>query len=170
VTRSNWKEAFLGTTGTSGVIFSNEEGILNIALGKVHQTIVGDESGDPAEIAFRIEPTEYKDGPRLVPTRGMQLHLDPATWDDYPTWLEVSVKEVQPTSAGAASDVAVTPPQAVKSESPKGPAGDPETESRYQRLREYLETLKRLRTDGVLSEEEYQREREKALSSLREAE
>jgi hypothetical protein len=165
ITRSRWSELFTGVTGTSGVAFCTEEGILHLALDRIQEHVTGAEEGDPMQVVFRDEPTLILDAPPLVPAGGMALHVDGATGKTFPRWLEIKIAEIRP----AASPPEAKPqlPAAPAAEKAPEPSRSPEEEERYRRVRARLELLKRLRADGALSEEEYDKEKEKALRGMK---
>ena len=187
VTRSNWKDVFLATTGTSGVVFKSEEGILNIALDSIQEGIGGSQDGNPANVVFRIDPTTYTDASPMIPAHGTRIHVDPSTGQAYPRWIEVQLAEVNPPPSprapasgpgekGAApastggQQATATP---VKEETGKEAPGTgtakaegEEFDVRYRQVRERLEMLKRLKADGVLTEEEYKEACQKLLTDL----
>ena len=171
ITRSHWSEVFTGVSGTSGVIFSPEEGVLDVALDRIQEHVTGAEEGDPMQVSFREEPTRLLDASPLLPDSGMALHVDSATGKTFPRWLEINIAAIRPPVASQApptrpaqSTEAAPAPAAGKAPEPTRSA---EEEQRYQRLRERLELLKRLRADGALSEEDYEKEKEKALSGMK---
>jgi hypothetical protein len=191
VSQSNWTEAFLGATGTSGVVFSTEDGILDFAFDKIQEKVAGADEGNPSEVVFHGEPTENPDGDPLVPQAGTALRLDSATGKPLPRWLAVKVADVKPFAPAegpAKPPTGEKPPQLVVPERPPldkpaappagasasspapqaaaAPPSTPEEEARYQQVKNRLEAIKRLRADGTLTEEEYQKEYEKALSEL----
>jgi len=190
VTRSNWTDVFAGVTGTSGVVFCTEEGVLNMAFDWIQEGIIGGEGGDPSAVVFQIEPTEYEGAHPIIVAEGMKVHADPSSGKQFPRWIEITlaavkllpppkpIQQIQPPpgleeivvperppledEAGAAGQE--PKPAAGTAASP--PAKPPAEDEHYQRLRARLETLKRLRSDGVLTEEEYQKAHEKTLSEL----
>ncbi len=190
ILRSSWKEAFLGTYGTSGVVFSTEEGVLNVAFDRIDQHLLVPEGGEPMKIEFPDEPTEVTDDSPLIPGGGTKLHRSPEG-SDFPRWVEVRVAGVQPLPLSPPpEEKAPAPPPAVQVAVPDRPplAGSPrpsagaeapppgpaepagkaaEAEARYQQSRQRLETLNRLRKDGVLTEEQYQDEYKKVMAEVR---
>jgi hypothetical protein len=207
VTRSNWSEMFVGTSGTSAVVFRDREGILDVAFDYVHEKLLGAENGDPAEVVYREEPTEVVSGHPLVPGPGLKIRaLSPATSQGpsgaedqagaegsaeeaepelvFPRWFEVSLAEVaaaRPAPAGGGTPGGGTPGGGTAGGGTAGgtaaghgvPRGSgpeeavkPRDDVRYKELRHRIETLKRLRADGALSEEEYERALESALSEV----
>jgi hypothetical protein len=133
VMRSNWKDVLLAPTGTSAVVFRREAGVLNFAFDAVHDAVSGDETGNPRNIAFRIEPTTYVDASPLVPHPGTRLRVDPVSGKPFPRWLEVMPDELQlpplavsgatepSTAAGAPASPATAGP-ATASPAPASPA------------------------------------------------
>ena len=183
VTRSNWTDLVLGTTGTSGVVFSEAEGVVSVAFDIIEEKVSGGEEGDPKTVRFHIDPVEYDDADPVYPGEGMKMHV----MEDgrkFPRWLDVRLADLKsrvvPVAAGApAPAVAPAPTQTPPGGQPSAaPAGAPaaatpaaaasqeDAEARYRRVRERLSTLKRLRADGAITEEEYQKEYSKALSEL----
>jgi hypothetical protein len=196
VTESNWSDAFLGTTGTSGVAFSTEDGVLDFAFDRIQEKVAGAEEGNPAKVIFHGEPTENTDGDPLVPQAGTALRLDPATGQPFPRWLAVKVADVKPFAPAGPTSVGAPPkppapekfPQVVVPErpplgeppappagasaatpapqAPPAPPSTPEEEARYREAKKRLDAIKRLRADGALTEEEYQKEYQKILAEL----
>jgi hypothetical protein len=205
LTRSNWNELLVGTTSTSGVLFSNAPGVLSLAFDRIQETGSMPDDGDPAKVVFRGDPTRLTEGSPVIPGPGMKTHRDPATGETFPRWVDIVLSEVQeiplPPAPPSEPVPAPTPPidivvperpplegspevpspaarareadstgtapataagRTVEAESP-APARD---DARYLRVRERIEGLKRLRADGALSEEEYRRELDEALSEL----
>ncbi len=196
VTESNWTSAFLGTSGTSGVIFSTEDGVLDFALDRIHEKVAGADEGNPSKVVFHGEPTEDNGGDPLVPQAGTALRLDPTTGQPRPRWLAVKVADVKPFVSPEAPPklpptekppevkvperpplgetpapspppkTSAQPPAPSASQASPAPPSTPEEEARYQEARKRLEAIKRLRADGVLTEEEYQKEYQKIISEL----
>ena len=179
VTRSNWTDLALGTTGTSGVVFREQEGVVSVAFDTIEEKVSGAEEGDPKTVRFHIDPVEYDDADPVYPGEGMKTHVA-EDGRKFPRWLDVRVADlksrVTPVAAAAAPAPAVTPAPAPATGQPSASsAGAPapaataspeDAEARYRRVRERLGALKRLRADGAITEEEYQREYSKALSEL----
>ena len=179
VTRSNWTDLVVGTTGTSGVIFSEEEGVVSVAFDLIEEKVSGAEEGDPKTVRFHIDPVEYDDADPVYPAEGMRTHVA-EDGRKFPRWLEVRLADlksrVAPVAAAAGSAAAPPPTTASPGGNPSSepaPAAAPasmaspeDVEARYRRVRERLSTLKRLRADGAITEEEYQKEYSKALSEL----
>lgn len=185
ITRSNWSDVFLGTSATSGVIFSEDEGILEMAFDLINDRFAAAEDGDPEKVTFRTDPTDYRGGSPLVARPGIVPHVDPQTGKSVPRWVEVRVAEVRrlsdprdvkpPPVSVAPEDSIEVPPRPDLDDSasePKTPADSvatPENETKeageedYDRLKERIETLKRLRDDGLITEEEFQESYEKAI-------
>jgi len=180
VTRSNWTELVLGTTGTSGVIFSEDEGVVSVAFDIIEEKVSGAEEGDPKTVRFHIDPVEYDDADPVYPGEGMKIHVA-EDGRKFPRWLDVRLADlksrVAPVAAAPAGSAAApapaTPPPGSNPSAAPAPAAAPaataspeDAEARYRRVRERLSTLKRLRADGAITEEEYQKEYSKALSEL----
>jgi len=169
LTRSNWTDLALGTTGTAGVIFSPEEGVVSVAFDIIQEKISGGDDGDPKNVVFRIDPVEYDDADPVYPAEGMKTHVS-ADGRTFARWLDVKLADVKsrvPTPVAASPAPAGQAPAAGNAAAAPVPAAAPQdSEARYRRVRERLETLKRLRADGALTEEEYQKEYSRALSEL----
>jgi hypothetical protein len=179
VTRSNWTDIVLGTTGTSGVVFSAEEGVVSVAFDIIEEKISGADEGDPKTVQFHIDPVEYDDADPVYPGEGMRIHVA-EDGRKFPRWLDVRLADlksrVPPAAAGVAAapaPAATAPPTGAAPTATPAPTAGPapaataeDADSRYRRVRERLNTLKRLRADGALTEEEYQKEYAKALSEL----
>jgi hypothetical protein len=191
VTRSNWTEAFLGTQGTSGVMFSAKEGILEIAFDRIQERIAGGEGGEPMDVTFN-DPLEVTSADPILPSGAIALRVEPETGVEYPRWVEVKIDQVASLAAapaapgtappGGSAAPAQTPkpaptvatpasgaphdttPATASTGAPPGQAAPPADP--YQRVRERIEKLKRLRADGAITEEEYAKEFEKAISEL----
>ena len=99
----------------------------------------------------------------------MTPHIDPLTGIDHPRWVDVQLDQLRAvaTTPAASPPPAGSPAPATASSNPAGPpippapGGDP-----YQKVRDRIEGLKRLRADGTITEAEYTREFEKAISEL----
>ena len=157
VTRSNWSDVLIGTTGTSGVVFSKEENVINLAFDLVNDKFSGEDDGNPENVVFRLDPTAYRAGSPLVPRPGIRPHVDPKTGK--------SVDSAEPPTGEAGAGTASTTPAGAGATAVTGKESrTPEEEKQYQDLRERIETLKRLRDDGVISEEEFKDSYEKAIS------
>jgi hypothetical protein len=176
VTRSNWSAVVFGMDATSGVIFSTAPGTLQLAFDHIQERISGGDGGDPALVVFRLDPTEMEDVyPILAPT-GTKVHVA-QDGRVFPRWLEVDLARVVSRPAPKAADSAggvssapgATPGPATQS--PTGvdsaPGPSPAAEGAYAKLRDRLQWLKRLRSDGALTEEEYTKEYEATLKELR---
>src|SRR5262249_47458228 len=90
ISRSHWSDIFTGPYGTSGVIFSTNEGLLNLAFDRIQEQVVGGDEGDPTKVVFREEPTELRGASPVIPDIAMALHLDGSTGKPFPRWLEVT--------------------------------------------------------------------------------
>jgi hypothetical protein len=183
IVRSAWTDVIGGTRGTSGVVFRTPDGLLHLAFDKIHEQYQVAEGGEPDDVPIATEPTTLTKASPIVPATGMRLHLE-AGGKKYPRWIEIaSLDEVKPPApppaelakpAGEPPRAIVIPtrPQVTSPDSPKPPPTPPPTpppaadEEKYLRLRAKLEQLKRLRQDGVLSDEEYQREYQKLIAEL----
>lgn len=188
VTESNWSNAFLGAEGTSGVAFSRQAGILEIALDRIQEKLSSDQVGDPATVVFRIDPTTYEGADPLVLPAGTTVQVDPETKEMFPRWFRVDFAMIVPPAAptavaapglpGSGAQPPATPPTAATAPAAgatppattpaaqPGTAASAEAEARYRSLRDQLETLKRLRTDGVLTEEQYTKAYEKVMAEM----
>jgi len=170
VTRSNWSEAFLGTQATSGVMFCVKEGILEVAFDRIQDRLADGEGGDPMEITFH-DPLEITDADPILPAPAVTPHIDPLTGIDHPRWVDVQLDQLRAVASTppASPPAAGSPAPATASTSPAVAPGSPQTapgSDPYQRVRDRIEGLKRLRADGAITEEEYTREFEKAISEL----
>lgn len=197
VMRDSWASMLTGSKATSGVMFMEKGGVLNVALDRIRESVQVGEGGDPADVSFPYDPTEYRRADPLIPFRGTKLHVDTKTSKKFPRWLEVDLSAVKnPTPPIQATEKTPEAPAAVvaagttvagttaattkeSSEPGQSPLPTPppaaqkdedeevETEEeRYSRLKEKLETLKRLKAEGVVTEEEYQQQFEKIMSEL----
>jgi hypothetical protein len=188
VVKNTWASVLTGPKATSGVIFVETEGMLNVALDRIRESVTIGEGGDPSDVSFPYDPTEYRRADPLIPFRGTKLHVDAKSNQRFPRWLEVELAEVRspdgvPEPAPDSPAAVATPGTAAAtgsttatstSSSPQGrppPASAAETseeteEERYSRLKEKLETLGRLKTEGILTEEQYQKQFEKIMSEL----
>lgn len=170
ILRTSWSEVLFGPSGTTGVIYSDEEGVLEIAFDRLVEGLSLPESNEPMRIRFPDEPTEISDASPLYPPAGTKLHVKAG--NIYPRWLEVRLAEIIPPEMpkAAVAVEATKPPSPPISPPPDlakpAPTADPEKEARYQRVRGRIEGLNRLRKDGVLSEEQYQAEIAKAMAEL----
>ncbi len=158
IVRSSWSDVLFGPSGTTGVMFSTEDGVLDIALDKIDEGIHLPESNEPMRIAFPDDPTALVDASPLYPPTGTELHTVSGTL--HPRWLKARLAEITPT---VKSKVAAQPAPAT---APPNAAKDPEKEARYQRVRDRLDSLNRLRKDGALAEEQYQIEFQKTMAEL----
>lgn len=183
ILRSTWSEVLFGPSGTTGVMFSDEEGVLQIAFDRVLEGLSLPEGNEPMRIRFPDDPTEISDGSPLYPPPGTKLHAKAGTI--YPRWLEVQLTDIAPPPKPAAvtpppvgTQPAIPPAEPPKVSQPAvviqpavappqpGASGDAEKEARYQRVRDRIEALNRLRKDGVVSEQQYQAEFQKAMAEL----
>jgi hypothetical protein len=158
VTRSSLASLFEGTTGTSGVIFRTPDGLLHVAFDAIDQGVHDSSGGRPEDVYFPVEPTAPSRAYPLVPFPGSWRRQDPETGELHPRWLEIDLAALAMPPEPAAS--AQTAEAAAPAE------GVSEKEARYRELRRKLENLKRLKEDGVLSEEEYAREHERLMKEL----
>jgi hypothetical protein len=141
--------------------------------------------GDPTEITdadpifpgsgmkMRFQPETGEPYPRWVEV--VLAEVIPAAPPAVVAGAAPATPAVAPGTPPAGAPAATTPAPAVAQEAKPAPtasgtapppstgARDPAAEARYQRVRERLEGLKRLKADGVLTEEEYRAEYEKAL-------
>lgn len=179
VTRSNWSAVFVGISGTSAVVFREREGTLDVAFDYVQEKLLGAENGDPAEVVYREEPTEIVGGRPLLPGPGMAIRAlaeepSPDSGEPrsvFPRWFEVSLTEVAaavPVPPADASPPGEDPGRAAAGEAASGQMASEQKgdDSRYQELRARIETLKKLRADGSLSDAEYERALDRALSEV----
>lgn len=151
VARSRWSDLVAGPRGTSAVVFSSEEGTLDLAFDYVDDGLLGGQSGRPSDVVFRVDPTAATSGTRIVPPPGARNRTD-ERGAEIPHWIAVDL------SAVAAPRNAETPEEAQPA-----PLRSPPASPQEEGARETLEALERLRAQGVLSEEEYWRARERAL-------
>ena len=186
VVRDNWTSLLTGPRATSGVLFAEKEGVLNVALDRIRESVTIDEGGDPSSVSFPYDPTEYRRGDPLIPFRGAALHIDAKSGRRVPRWLVVDLAEVKPPALKPAprpdapatvvapgdgthpgATAATAPAGSSEARPPPTPAVQAETEEgRYARIREKLETLKRLKADGVLTDEQYEEQFEKIMREL----
>ncbi len=186
IVRDNWTSLLTGPKATSGVMFVEKEGTLNVALDRIRESVSIDEGGDPSNVSFPYDPIDYREGDPLIPFRGTVLHVDEKTRQRFPRWLVVDLAEVKPlalkpapppearatvvapgtgTHVGAAAGTVTS--GSTEAGPPPAPAVQAETgEERYSRLKEKLETLKRLKAEGVLTDEQYQEQFQKIMSDL----
>ena len=185
VIRSSWTDVVAGTHGTSAVIFRTPDGVLHLAFDKIQEQFQIAEGGDPDAVPIATEPTELTDASPVIPVAGMRLHEAQGA-GKFPRWIEIAnlddVKPPAPEPQEPAKPAVqprheiviparppVTAPAASTQAPPAPPAATPrgaDDEAKYQRIRARLEQLKRLRQDGVLSEEEYQKEYQRLLAEL----
>jgi hypothetical protein len=175
-TRSAWSDLLTGTSGNSGVVFRTQDGTLHIAFDAIDQGVDDGGGGKAEDVSFPDDPTEYRNAYPLLPFAGSKLHLDVESGRVHPRWLEVNFAaleearappKVAEASAPAPPPVAPAPPPTAAGRPPEAPAArTPQDEARYQELRKKLETLKRLRDDGAVSEQEYTAKYEELMKGL----
>ena len=165
VMRDNWTSAFTGPKATSGVLFVEKGGVLNFALDRIRENVSVGEGGGPESVSFSHEPTEYRRADALIPFPGTELHVDAETGQRFPRWLEVRVATLTYTPPGPAPVAATAP---VTGTAPPAPAKEPGAtdDTRYSKLKARLKDLKRLKAEGLLTDEEYQAQFEKIMSEL----
>jgi hypothetical protein len=159
-------------------MFQTREGILEIAFDRIQDRLADGEGGDPVQITFN-DPIEETGGDPILPAAAVTPHIDPATGIDHPRWVEVQLDQVRSVAAApapkapSAPEGKPAPSAATPAPAPAGAtaatapaAGAPAAGDPYQRVRDRIEKLKRLRADGVITEEEYAKEFEKAISEL----
>jgi hypothetical protein len=102
------------------------------------------------------------------------LHVD-GEGQIYSRWLEITLADIQLLSESRAEGEKSPGSEESKPEpanaqvSPPTPGKEtPGDEARYRDIRTRVETLKRLRSDGVISETEYQEQLEKVISETSE--
>lgn len=114
LTRSNWEDLLIGTTSTSGVIFSDAAGVLSLAFDRIQDRSAMPDDGDPAKVFFRGNPTQLTSGSPVIPGPGMKVHIDPATGDTFPRWVDIALAEVEeiplPPAPKLEPEPAPTPP------------------------------------------------------------
>jgi hypothetical protein len=181
-----WQEVILGNYGTTGVIFSTQDGVVNIAFDAIRQRVSVPDGGEPMKVTFSGEPTEITGKSPILPAAGMKIHMGP-DGTQYTRWIEVTLADVKPlpppalaekTSPPAPPVTVVVPDRPPLPGSPEpapataappaastAPKSSPE-EDRYQRARKKLESLNRLRKDGAITEEQFQSEYAKAMAEL----
>ncbi len=181
VVKDTWASALTGPKATSGVMFVETEGVLNVALDRIRESVMIGEGGDPSDVSFPYDPTEYRRADPLIPFRGTKLHVDENSKQRFPRWLEVELAEVtspavepEPTpdepatvvTPGTATAAGAITATTSTSSSPQGRSAPETEEERYSKLKEKLETLSRLKTEGVLTDEQYQKQFDKIMSEL----
>ncbi|HVR74038.1 MAG TPA: hypothetical protein VMT52_06885 [Planctomycetota bacterium] len=95
LTRSNWDDLLVGMTSTSGVIFSDAGGVLSLAFDRIQDRGSMPEDGDPAKVVFRGNPTQLNSGSPVIPGAGMKVHVDPATGETFPRWVDIVLADVE---------------------------------------------------------------------------
>lgn len=157
VVRSRWSDVVAGPRGTSAVVFSSEEGKLDLAFDYVDEGLLGAQSGRPADVVFRADPTAEGGGTRILPCPGARNRADDSG-AEIPHWIAVELSEIAGERSGGAGPA---------EETQAGAAPEARAEAAEAGAREALEALDRLRAQGVLSEEEYRSARERALSGAK---
>jgi hypothetical protein len=167
-TRGAWTDFLTGASGNSGVIFRTQDGALNLVFDAIDQGVDSGEGGKPEEVSFPHEPTEYRDEPPLVEFPGAKLHVDPRAGKIHPRWLELDLAALEEPAPPAQPVPAAGSSGALPPGQPGLPPASrtPEEEARYQELRQKLETLKRLKSDGAISEEEYRVKYDELMKGL----
>jgi hypothetical protein len=157
VGRTAWRSPFTGARGVSAVLFQSDAETLNVAFDLLDEPL-SEESGDPRAMVFSVDPvtitgTEPEiDSPRCTlrePRRPGRL---------YSRWLVAHPRDLAasppPPAAvppsGSPRAAAATPPQPPEEESP---LVDRELEAIRRRLR----VLERLKLDGTITPEEYEK-------------
>ena len=148
-TRGNLASIVTGIPGVSGVAFETPNGNFNIAFDAIDEGI-NEGDGTPEDVFFPYDPTEetYQHG--LVPLVGARLHQNPEDGTIHSRWMEIPLNKLV---------------MAVASEEPP-PQTKAQKDGRYESLRDRLKALKRLRDDGALTPEEYDKEYEKVMKEL----
>ncbi len=141
---------------TSGLLFVDAEGKLNIAFSKINLEL----PMGPEEAAFKKNSpddplsVEHSETPLVATSDYMEKHLQPGG-KAYPMWLKADVGEIK---AGAEKMEAAEPARET-----------PEVEAVRDRehLRSQLEYLKELYEDGLISQSEYDAKRQELLEDLK---
>lgn len=174
VTRESLTDYFAGVHGVSGVMFQTTGPVLHIAFDAIDEVIYDGEGGRPDEVRFPLDPTEEAFEYGLLPPPGARLHVDEGTGEVRKRWLEIDRATL---AASPAEPVGPAEPAAsaegAEAADPEGPtegetvaagatgaaaaSADPEpADPAYERLKQQVERLRRLRADGLLTDEEFE--------------
>ncbi len=162
---------------TEGALFVAADGTLNIAFSGIRQIMTVDDDftrfrevslGDPFSME-RSMVTLASDQPGISAKR----HRDGST---YPMWVSIALQAERSAASQVAADPAARDQSHSGVQAPAYPAPRPvdievETSATAastspESVRNRLEFLKELHEDGLISDQEYQRERERALQRL----
>ena len=164
VSRSQWGGAISGIRATSGVFFVEREGILNVAFDRIVEAISVPQGGKPEDIPFPDDPIEYHGAGRLIPTaRWSKMRVD-EDGTQHSAWLEIDLDKVKPGKQPKEPDPAVSEATAAHPAAPPAPPAKPEDP--YQKLKKKLETIKRLREEGVITQEQYDAQFQSIMSEF----
>lgn len=156
----------MGPNGVSGVVFQTRDGLLNVAFDAIDQGINQGDDGRPEEVAFPYNPTEMTGEDPLVPMEGGRLYRD-AAGQTYPRWLTIDLAAVEePAPVATAPPAGLGRPAEVPPPAVAPPGTTTEEETRYGELRKKIETLNRLRADGVITEEQYRERFDEIMKDL----
>jgi hypothetical protein len=125
--------------GTSGVIFKSAADRVSLAFDVINGSLPTPKQGKPDNMKFSDDPTLITDASPLLPFPGTDIHSDSESGVIYPRWLEIELNTI---------DV-VTPPQ------PAPPPEETTASPKEDRIRERIQSLKRLRDDGTLTQEQF---------------
>jgi len=140
--------------GSSGVIFQSGGDRVNIAFDVINESLPTPRKGSAANMEFPDDPTQITEASPLQPFPGATHHSDSQSRVVYPRWLEVEMNLLP----------VVARPQPQAKRSSEEPSAAPEVD--LDRMRKRLENLKRLRDDGTLTQEQYDRAVQEALGEL----
>jgi hypothetical protein len=167
VVHDTWETLLRGTLGSTAVLFSTQDRVLDIAFTRVRDGVAGLEDDEPDTLTFPYDPTKYTRGTPLRPMPGAELHVDEQTGETFPRWLEVRPDdiEVAPITRLAQTQAAEGTGVAAAGTEDSTPPPPTAEESRvYHTIRSKVELLKKLRKDGVITQDEYAEQMDKVLS------
>ena len=176
LTRQSFGAFLLAVRGVSGAAFVSNDGKLNLAFDAIDEGVNEGDDGRPEYVTFPYNPTEetYRHG--LIAFEGTTLHRDPESRQVFSRWLEVDLEELNRLMAQQSSEPEKTAEpektgqqstQSTQSiQSTQSTASTPADPTRYENVGEKLKALKKLRDDGALTADEYQKEYDRLMKDF----
>ena len=153
---------------TEGTVFVDRQGRLNIAFAGIqHLMTVEDDFTRYREASLGDPLSTHSSLVKLVATQGF---ISPRTRDNgevWPMWVTAPVPAGTSSSAPV-SDERAAPVRAIPSTSPPTPATADRGSSEFQpdEIRQRLQFLKTLHEDGLITDEDYDQERQRILRRI----
>jgi hypothetical protein len=165
-----------GTRKTEGTLFVAADGRLNLAFAGIHHLMtVDDDFTRFREISLGDPLRATRSLIRLSPAQGLVEPVRQDGGDPYPMWVSANLASISArTPAPAAAEPAPARPSETRPSQAAEPAptrqpppAEPETGSLApDQVRERLEFLKSLHEEGLISDQEYEQERQRILRRL----